>query len=145
MERIADENCDSCHGKGECVHYAERAPDGCEYVSFGDCHCVSYRHTDAEKEMLARALAKLPANFLTDNPMSKKPSRTDLLGAISSLQGLIGRTMAVNNDRNPNRKAQVDDLLGRAHQLCIDARSDDPPSAGSKSTFYNRDNTTTAI
>jgi hypothetical protein len=77
--------------------------------------------------------------------MSKRPSRSDLLGAIDSLQGLIGMAMGANGDRNPNRKAKVDDLLHRAHDLCVEARSGDPPTAGSRSTFAGRDTRSTAI
>lgn len=69
----------------------------------------------------------------------KKPSRTDLLAAIASLQGLVGKAQSASNDRNPNRAAQVRDYLNRAHDLCLEARADDPPTAGSKSSFANRD------
>lgn len=75
----------------------------------------------------------------------KRPSRTDLLAAIASLQGMIGAASAAAGDRNPNRAAQVRELLDRALELCIEARSGDPPTAGERSKFANRDHTSTAI
>ena len=74
----------------------------------------------------------------------KRPSRTDLLAAISSLQGLIGKAQGSMHDRNPNRAAEVNDYLRRAHDLCIEARADDSPNAGSRSHFANRETKSTA-
>ena len=42
------------------------------------------------------------------------------LGALRSVQGLIGMAMARNHDRNPNRYAEVMGYLNRAHMLCIE-------------------------
>lgn len=75
-----------------------------------------------------------------------KPTRADLLAALDSLQGLVGMARsAAGNDRNPNRAAQVDDYLKRAHDLCVEARSMDPPEAYGKSRFYGRDTRSTAM
>lgn len=71
--------------------------------------------------------------------MLKRPSRIELLGAITSLQGFIGKAMGANNDRNPNRQAEVTDYLERAHDLCIEARADDPSDDGYRGRFANRD------
>lgn len=77
--------------------------------------------------------------------MGKKPSRIDLLGAVTSLQGFIGKAMGANNDRNPNRQAELADYLERAHDLCIEARSADPSDDGYKGRFANRDIISKAI
>lgn len=75
----------------------------------------------------------------------KRHTRTDLLAAITSLQGLIGRAMGANSDRNPNRQAQLDDYLHRAHDLCIEATSTDPHENCYRGYFANRDTPSTAI
>lgn len=59
----------------------------------------------------------------------RKPTRRDLLVVIGRLQNLIGTAMAQNDDRNPNRFSEVEATMRRAHDLCIDARSHDPPLA----------------
>ena len=69
----------------------------------------------------------------------KRPSRTDLLAAISSLQWLVGKAQSSMNDRNPNRAAEVGEYLKRAHDLCIECRQSDPPTAGKRSRFYDLD------
>jgi hypothetical protein len=76
--------------------------------------------------------------------MNCRPTRNDLLAAITSLQGFIGKAMGANTDRNPNRQAEVTDYLERAHELCIEARSDDPSDVGYHGRFANRDTTTHA-
>jgi hypothetical protein len=58
----------------------------------------------------------------------RKPTRRDLLVIIGRLQQLIGRADgAAGNDRNPNRAATVKGVLTEALELCISARSYDPP------------------
>lgn len=75
-----------------------------------------------------------------------KPTRADLLSAIDSLQGLVGMARSTAaNDRNPHRAAQVDDYLKRAHDLCVEARSMDPPDAGHKGRFSGQDNRSEAL
>lgn len=59
--------------------------------------------------------------------MKRKPTRRDLLIVIGRLQNLIGIARGANNDRNRERQAQVDGRLEEAHNLCIEARSFDPP------------------
>jgi hypothetical protein len=64
-----------------------------------------------------------------DIVLTKKPSRRELLRVIGVLQGKIGRATAYHaNDRDPNgfEKAQVE--LAKAFDLCIRARSFDPPT-----------------
>lgn len=63
-----------------------------------------------------------------------KPSRKDLLLVVSKLQDVVGRAMAANNDRNPNRFAATDYELQLAHHLCVFARSDDPPVSQNRRT-----------
>lgn len=65
----------------------------------------------------------------------KRPTRTDLLGVISSLQHHMGLAMAANNDRNPNRFAETQGYLEQGSKLCIEARMYDPPGAGERSTW----------
>jgi hypothetical protein len=59
--------------------------------------------------------------------VKRRPTRRDLLIVIGRLQGAIGRAQAENNDRNPNRFAQVNGVLGAALDLCVDVRGYDPP------------------
>ena len=73
-----------------------------------------------------------------------RPTRTDLVAAITSLQGLIGLAQAATNDRNPNRAAEVRDYLEQAHALCVEARTHDPPTAGKRSRFANQEFKSTA-
>ena len=77
--------------------------------------------------------------------MSKKPTRIELLGAITSLQGFVGKAMGANNDRNPNRQAEVSDYLRRAHELCIEARASDPSDDGYRGRFAGRDTASDAM
>lgn len=60
----------------------------------------------------------------------KEPSRRDLLLVIGELQNLLGRIQAADNDRNPNRQDDKGPLFEKALELCIDARSFDPPIEG---------------
>ncbi len=60
--------------------------------------------------------------------MKKKPTRRDLLIVIGQLQTSIGRiASAANNDRSQNRIEVVNEESDRAFELCIEARSFDPP------------------
>ena len=63
-----------------------------------------------------------------------KPSRSDLLAAIASLQDIVGAAHAAMNDRNENREAEVKGYLDQALKFCVEARSYDPPGAGSRSS-----------
>lgn len=65
----------------------------------------------------------------------KKPTRTDLLAVIGSLQNLIGAALEANHDRNPNSFAQTTGHLNHASELCIEARGYDPPTAGDRSPW----------
>ncbi len=56
----------------------------------------------------------------------RRPTLRDLLTIVGNLQDIIGRAQGSNNDRNPNRFAEVDGLLGAAHDYCIEARSHYP-------------------
>lgn len=59
----------------------------------------------------------------------KKPSRKDLLKVITRLQVLIGQAEAFHgNDRDPNGHEKGQKALRQAHELCIQARSFDPPT-----------------
>ena len=57
----------------------------------------------------------------------RRPTRRDLLVVVGELQNLIGLALAYNNDRNPDKQANVDDALGQALTFCIEARGQDPP------------------
>lgn len=57
----------------------------------------------------------------------RKPTRRDLLIVVGRLENIIGAIGAAFNDRNPNRSAQVDQLVRRGLALCHDARGHDPP------------------
>ena len=57
----------------------------------------------------------------------RRPTRRDLLLVIGRLQDKIGRARGANNDRNPNRFAEIDGVLQEAQELCVAARSYDPP------------------
>jgi hypothetical protein len=60
--------------------------------------------------------------------MKRKPTRRDLLIVIGRLQGLIGLTKASYwDDRQTNRAETVITPLKEAEELCIEARSFDPP------------------
>lgn len=57
----------------------------------------------------------------------RKPTRRDLLIVVGRLQGLAGAASARNNDRNQNRHADVHGVLQEMLDLCIEARSYEPP------------------
>jgi hypothetical protein len=58
----------------------------------------------------------------------RKPSRRDLLVVIGRLQQLVGSLgSAANDDRNPERATFIIKLTKEAHDLCVAARSFDPP------------------
>lgn len=60
----------------------------------------------------------------------RKPTRKDLLVVIARLQDAIGEArMYYEDDRNPNGLEQGRAVLTRAHDLCIDASSYDPPKS----------------
>lgn len=59
--------------------------------------------------------------------MKRRPTRRDLLIVVARPQNLVGRAMACNGDRNPNRSADVQGTLNAALELCIDALGQDPP------------------
>jgi hypothetical protein len=61
--------------------------------------------------------------------ITKKPSRRELLKALSELQALIGDAIAAHaNDRDPDAFVKVQTPLEKAFELCIQARSFDPPT-----------------
>lgn len=61
--------------------------------------------------------------------ITKKPSRRDLLKVITELQTLISRGRSLHaNDRNPHGFEQGQNVLNEAFELCIAARSFDPPT-----------------
>lgn len=51
----------------------------------------------------------------------KRPTRKELLMVIGRLQTLISSAKGRANDRNPNRAADLDRILGYAHDLCMTA------------------------
>ncbi|WP_224005378.1 hypothetical protein [Paraburkholderia tropica] len=61
--------------------------------------------------------------------VGKKPSRRELLIVITELQSLIGQAQGQHaNDRDRNSFEAGQKLLEQAHELCIQARSFDPPT-----------------
>lgn len=61
--------------------------------------------------------------------IESKPNRRQLLRVIGELQDLIGRANALHaNDRDPNGFEKAQAALDEAFQLCLDARSFDPPT-----------------
>ncbi len=61
--------------------------------------------------------------------LARKPSRNDLLRVVSELQDLIGEAMAAHdNDRDPDSQLKVRAPLVKGFDLCVQARSFDPPS-----------------
>lgn len=61
----------------------------------------------------------------------KRPTRRDLLLVIGELQGVFGRLRAAAmDDRATERAAALQDLAELGHDLCIKARSFDPPITG---------------
>jgi hypothetical protein len=66
-----------------------------------------------------------------EEEVRRRPTRRDLLLVIGELQGLIGALAATyGNDRAIDRATGMETLAEKAHQLCIAARSFDPPIAG---------------
>lgn len=60
--------------------------------------------------------------------ITRKPSRKQLLRAIGELQMLIGDAIAFHtNDRNRHGFEHGQKALRKAFEICIDARSFDPP------------------
>jgi hypothetical protein len=59
-----------------------------------------------------------------------RPTRRDLLLVIGELQTLVGQTISAYSDRNPERARDIANFTGRAHDLCVEARSFDPPIEG---------------
>lgn len=60
--------------------------------------------------------------------LAKKPTRKDLLAVITELQNLVGTAMSAHaNDRDPAGFEKGQKALEQAHELCILARSYDPP------------------
>lgn len=58
----------------------------------------------------------------------RKPTRRDLLVVIGQLQDAIGRLSNIaQNDRNKNKMDDFLRIANPAHELCIAARSYDPP------------------
>lgn len=61
--------------------------------------------------------------------VSKKPTRRDLLKVVTELQALISKGRSLHgNDRNPHGFEQGQNVLQEAFELCIAARSFDPPT-----------------
>lgn len=61
--------------------------------------------------------------------ITKKPSRRELLKVVSELQDLIGDAIGAHaNDRDPDAFVKVQTPLESALELCIQARSFDPPT-----------------
>ena len=58
----------------------------------------------------------------------KRPTRAELLRTIGTLQGLMGGALAAyRNDRDHYRSEHVVAHLEEAHEICVAARSRDPP------------------
>ena len=64
-----------------------------------------------------------------------RPTRTDLLAIIGTLQTVFGKIDSAAGDRNSNRAAHIAAMTKFGHQLCVDARSFDSPEAGDKSPW----------
>lgn len=57
-----------------------------------------------------------------------KPTRKDLLRVLTELQDLIGEALAAHdNDRDPDSQVKVRTPLTKGFELCVQARSFDPP------------------
>lgn len=57
----------------------------------------------------------------------RKPTRRDLLIVIGRLQDIVGAIKAVDHDRNQNRADDKEPLFKKAFDLCVEARSYEPP------------------
>jgi uncharacterized protein (DUF1778 family) len=65
---------------------------------------------------------------LRDADICCKPTRAVLLRVVEELQNLIGQASAHHgNDRDPDSFELGQKALEQAHDLCIQARSFDPP------------------
>lgn len=61
--------------------------------------------------------------------VTRKPTRKDLLRVVCELQDLIGEALAAHdNDRDPDSQLKVRTPLAKGFDLCVQARSFDPPS-----------------
>lgn len=61
----------------------------------------------------------------------RRPTRRDLLIVVGQLQDLIGQAEAEHaNDRSPDGFERGQEALRLAHDLCVRARSFDPPVSG---------------
>lgn len=61
----------------------------------------------------------------------RRPTRRDLLIVIGALQDAIGLARSCyRDDRNRDGLEQGHRVLDRAHDLCVRARSQDPPIEG---------------
>lgn len=61
--------------------------------------------------------------------VTRKPTRKDLLRLVTELQDLIGEALAAHdNDRDPDSQLKVRTPLAKGFDLCVQARSFDPPS-----------------
>lgn len=58
---------------------------------------------------------------------NRKPTRKDLLNVIKECQTLFGSIYGAFSDRNPNRAADIERLTAKGFELCVAARSFDPP------------------
>ncbi len=65
--------------------------------------------------------------------MKNRPSRLDLLTALSRAQTLFGKVQAAANDRNPNRAEDIKRLTQEGFDLCLSAREFDPPTDANNS------------
>lgn len=103
--------------------------DGCQKCCMCQRDLAEERDVSAQAEALARRNEKR-AKRVSPVEARKSPSRRDLLLVIGELQNLIGEIQAVDNDRNQRREDDKQPLFKKAHQLCVDARSFDPPLEG---------------
>lgn len=68
----------------------------------------------------------------------QNPSRSDLLAVVGTLQGVIGAIGTASSDRNQNRAAHIEALVRFGHDLCIEVRGFDPPTAGDRSKWAKK-------
>lgn len=60
--------------------------------------------------------------------VTRKPTRKDLIRLVTELQDLIGEALAAHdNDRDPDSQLKVRTPLSTGFDLCVQARSFDPP------------------
>ena len=60
----------------------------------------------------------------------RKPTRRDLLVVVGRLQNMFGKLIAAAGDRNPERAKDIADICAQGVELCIEARSYEPPIEG---------------